>query len=427
MKIAILNIGDELLDGRTTNSNASFFAAVLKGAGLTVQEVRMVEDNADAIVAALEDLSIYDEVIVSGGLGPTADDITAMAAAKFSKQPQVYLPAAEKMIRRQLAPEKQKYSLTQRRQAFLPKKAKIIDNRWGIAPGFWLCARKTNYSFLPGVPRECRPMLEKVLLPRILASDKSPQRIKEALIWQCFGAKEADLYSLIASDVEQAQKKFGDNFSFSCLIPFPIIQIRVEFWQGRGKRSATKEERKRFVAALNRTLKQFIFTRKNESLAQNVLSCSSEISVTISTAESCTGGMIGAALTDISGSSDTYLGGVVSYSNETKQRILGVQAATLRRHGAVSEAVVCEMAEGVRDKQQSDFAVAISGIAGPGGGSKEKPVGTLWCAVAGPKRTITRHVLCKQGKGTREQNRRYAVVLALNLLRLELESMSSTR
>lgn len=422
MNIALLNIGGELLDGRTVNSNASYFASVLKGAGLRVTEVRMIEDDIDAIVQSLNDLGKYDEVIVSGGLGPTADDITAIAAAKFAAQKQVYLPAAKKMIQRQLGLEKQKFTAGQKRQAFLPEKAKIIDNRWGIAPGFWLRRGACIFSFLPGVPRECRPMLEASVLPRILRSGVIKTKLKERLVWQCFGAKEADIYALIAKEIESAQKIYGGNFSFSCLIPFPIIQIRLEFWQGRGAKSASKAERKRIAKKIDQKIKKFVFSRKEGAMAAQVLETLAKQNATVATAESCTGGLVAAAFTDIPGSSAQFLGGIVSYSNEAKQKLLGVNHASLRRHGAVSKVVVEEMAEGARQRFRSSFAISISGVAGPDGGTEAKPVGTLWFAVAGPKRTIAEHVWCKQGKGTREQNRKYALSFALNLLLREIES-----
>lgn len=412
MDIAILNIGGELLDGRTVNSNASHFANLLKANGMTVAEVRMIPDSEAAILGAMNDLSAYEEVIVSGGLGPTADDITAKIAAKFCGQKQAFLPAAETMIRRQLGLEQQKYTKTQRRQAYLPEKAKVIDNRWGIAPGFSVSSKTTTYSFLPGVPRECRPMLEYVVLPRLRKKLKKVVLL-DSFVWRCFGAKEAEIYAKIAGTIEEAERELGENFSFSCLIPYPEIHIRIEFWQGKSKHVPNRKEREAISKTIDKKLGKLVFSREAKSLSQLVLEKLMDRRHTLSTAESCTGGMIGALLTETPGASNVYLGGVNSYSNASKQSLLNVRHSTLLKHGAVSEAVAAEMAQGAKDRLFSDYAISVTGIAGPDGGTREKPVGTVCFGIAGPRGTNTHKVWIKKGAGTREQNRKYAVTYAL--------------
>ena len=419
-KLAILNIGGELLDGRTVNSNAQYFAQRLHEMGITVSEVLMVEDTIESITEALHYLNSYQSVLVTGGLGPTSDDCTSAAAAHAFQIPRKFLPAAERIVRRQLGNGKQKYTALQKSQALLPQGSQVLDNHWGIAPGFSYLFQRTRYYFLPGVPRECRPMFDANVLP-LLTRKLKDRRMLSQHLWRCFGKKEAELYRIIASIIEPLQKKYASNFYFSCLIPYPSVDIRIAFWQEKGKPTPSVSLQKRVVAQIDQKLGDVVYTKEPITLAEVVLRKLVAIGKTVATAESCTGGLVGKLLTDAPGSSKVYRGGTVCYANAAKETLLGVRPSTLRRYGAVSKETALEMAQGIQDSLQSDYAISISGVAGPDGGSAQKPVGTIFIGFAAPDGLTFKHHVIVKRPSDRAQIRAYASHLALDMLRRTVE------
>ena len=411
----VLGIGRELLDGRILNTNATYFASKLRQKGVLVEEVRMIDDEISQIASCLKDLSNkFSCVIVTGGLGPTMDDITSNGAAKAFEVDLLHSKEMEKIVKRQLAIESQEYTSGQASQAQIPKGASPVDNRWGIAPGFSYIYKNCLFFFLPGVPQECLPMFDEIVFPRI-EKDFSLIEEKESMLWRCFGDKEANIYQRIAPILDKEKEKHPQSFHFSCLVPYPSVDVRVKFLAGKDCPSA--EERKIFRESVEKELSEFIYAREELSIAEIVLKQLKERSLTLSTAESCTGGLVGKMLTDIPGASECYLGGVISYQNEVKEKCLGVSSSSLERYGAVSKEVVMEMALGARDYFKSDYAISITGVAGPEGGSKEKPVGTVFFGIASPEGPIFEHCFIKKGAGNREQNRTYASHFALHMLR----------
>lgn len=414
--IALLSIGNELLDGRVVNTNASQLAGKLHALGIDIAETRAVPDTLEAIVEALHELAIHKHVIVTGGLGPTSDDITAQAASIAFGDPCRFHPKAEQAIRTILKKLKFPFTQTQRRQAYLPSGAKIFPNEWGIAPGFSLQVMKANFHFLPGVPRECLPMFDKYVLPKVKRMS-TRQKLMTTLLWRTFGKREADLFDSIRPVLTSYEKKFGKNFVFSSQVPFPCVDVKIEFWSGRDKKSASRAEIAKFERALCQKLDRFTYARKPISLAEAVLDLLRKHKLTLGTAESCTGGMLGEMLTAIPGASDVYFGGVIVYNNQVKEALLGVKAATLRRYGAVSKDTAIEMARGARDALHTDYALSLTGISGPGGGSAQKPVGTIYVGLSDAASSNFQHRVIFQGRGDRLQNRLFASYLALDMLR----------
>jgi nicotinamide-nucleotide amidase len=383
--VFVLSVGDEILDGRIQNTNAAWFGEQLRLAGIPVSEARTVPDATRSISSALREASRYPLVLVTGGLGPTSDDRT--------------LEGAE--------------------AALGSKGRRALANPVGTAPGVRQRARGAEYFFLPGPPGECRPMFERFVLPFAKKALRS-RRLTHRSFWRTFGKGERDIFQLAGAAAVGLERAFPDSVYFGIHISFPYIDLTLEIHAApKGKRPPAREV-ELACERIDEALGPLCFTRERESLAEALARLLLERRLTVATAESCTGGLLGKLLTDTPGSSGYYIGGAVSYANSAKEILLGVNKKTLKEEGAVSEGSVRAMAEGIRSRLGADFALAISGIAGPGGGSETKPVGTMYVAISSALRTrIVRQVILR-GRGSREQNRVVATHLALNALRTEL-------
>jgi nicotinamide-nucleotide amidase len=409
--IFLLSVGDELLDGRTLNTNASWLGEQLRLAGISVGEIRCVSDRVEDISAALKVASRASTVIVTGGLGPTNDDRTLAGAAKAFHRKLTETKESLRHVQARYEARGLPLTETRRRLALLPKGAAVIGNPTGTAPGAKLKINKTNFYFLPGPPNECRPMFEESVLPAL----KPEKKLLRRRIWRTFGRGESDVYQRIAPEIAAMEKKYPSSFVFGVHISFPYIDLTLEVWESRKKPGPA--EIKKLEKLIDKKVGSLCFSHERISLPEAVAAILLERKLTLSTAESCTGGLLGKLLTDLPGSSAYYWGGVVSYANSAKEPLLGVKRSTLERHGAVSAETVSEMAEAVRRQLQTDFSLAISGIAGPGGGTPEKPVGTIHVALSSKAGTKTMHQVILYGKASRDQNRIIAANLALDLLR----------
>lgn len=419
MSIFLLNIGDEVLDGRTLNTNAAYFGEKLRNAGIPIAEVRCVSDRIQDITKALKDAAKFPLVIVTGGLGPTNDDRTVEAAAKAFRRTIVASKESLAFVRSRYEKRGLEFTPERQRLANFPKGAKLIENPTGTAPGLHLKQGKTEFFFLPGVPSECKPMFEAAVLPRaqkILTTKKLERRE----FWRCFGKGESHIYQRIAPTIKALEKKYPDTFVFGVHISFPCIDLTFETWKQKGKKSPSPKEIEEALTTITNLTKDVCFTRQRESLTEVVFRLLKEKNATLATAESCTGGLIGKMLTDLPGSSAIYLGGAVSYANDAKMQLLSVREQTLQKVGAVSDETVKEMAAGIRARLNSTYAVSISGVSGPSGGTPDKPIGTTWVAISGPKGTKSLHQHILNGTGSREQNRTIAAYLALNAVREEI-------
>ncbi len=414
----ILSIGNEVLDGRTPNSNAQYFGERLRNEGLTVDRVVTVSDELDEIAVALSECEKISHVIVTGGLGPTNDDRTTKAVGMAFSLPLKLDKTALAQVRRAYGARRLPVTPARRKLAFLPKGARILRNPMGTAPGFRLKIKGTEFFFLPGVPTECRPMFDTQILPQL--KQNANRRLLQRHFWRTFGRGESHVYQRIESVVRALEKKYPKTFQFGVHISFPCIDLTLESWKVPGVKSPSIAEIRKAKKKIDQAVGDITFTNERETMAEAVLKLLKKYRSTLATAESCTGGLVGKSLTDISGSSEVYLGGVVSYANSAKETFLKVRRATLAKYGAVSRETVEEMAAGVREVLGADYGVAISGVSGPGGGTKDKPVGTTYVAVSSKKGTKFVHQVILASRGSRDQNRVIAMHLALDALRTQI-------
>jgi nicotinamide-nucleotide amidase len=409
-KASIVSIGNEVLSGRTVDTNAAYIARRLRSINIPAVSIYVAPDEVEAIrrVLALAACDA-DVVVISGGLGPTDDDLTRQAMAGFLG---VELVLHEDLVAKiQEFFDRRGVVMPARNaiQAHLPAGAKPIDNATGTAPG--VEARKGGAVLfaLPGVPSEMEQMLEASVLPRVRELAKSQAIVTRRL--KCFGAGESTIADMIGDAMQR-----GRNPLVNCTVHAGVITLEVVATssdQGQAQEMAAAEE-----ASLRRVLGELVYGVEEQTLAEVVGEKLARAGKTVAAAESCTGGLLAKLITDVPGSSRYFLCGWVTYSNEAKSRELGVLPALIETHGAVSEQVAVTMAQGARHKAGTDFAIGITGIAGPEGGSEHKPVGLVYIAVSSRDSTdISRHVFAHD----RSTVRLRAAQTALNLLRLTLE------
>lgn len=409
-KASIVSIGNEVLSGRTVDTNAAYIARRLRSISVPVVSIYVAPDEVRAIrrVLALAACDA-DMVVISGGLGPTDDDLTRQAIAEFLG---VELALHEDLLAKiQEFFDRRGVVMPARNaiQAHLPAGAKPIDNATGTAPG--VEARKGDAVLfaLPGVPSEMEQMLETSVLPRVREIARSQAIVTRRL--KCFGAGESTIADMIGDAMDR-----GRNPLVNCTVHTGVITLEVVATssdQGQAQEMAAAEE-----ASLRQALGTLVYGVEEQTLADVVGEKLAQVGKTVAAAESCTGGLLAKLITDVPGSSRYFLCGWVTYSNEAKSRELGVLPALIETHGAVSEQVAVAMAQGARYKAGTDFAIGITGIAGPEGGSEHKPVGLVYIAVSSRDSTDTsRYVFPHDRSAVRLR----AAQTALNLLRLKLE------
>jgi len=372
----VLTIGDELLRGEIVDSNKSFLSDRLLRLDVQTRFHSSVCDvPADMTDAFRRAASRADVVLVSGGLGPTRDDLTVEVLAEtFGRKLALHEPSLA-AIRAFFERFGREMAENNAKQAWLPEGAEALPNPVGTAPGCMLEAEGTRFFCMPGVPRELFLMMDEQVLPRI-AKHAGPAggAVVRATLLRTFGIGESNL------DAELADLARDEHVSLGFRTAFPDNYLRPV---ARGQTVSEAEERLAgLCAALEERLGALLYGRDDDTLEVVVGRLLKERNLTLATAESCTGGLIGGRITAVPGSSAWYRGGVVAYANEAKRDLLGVDAALLDAHGAVSEPVARAMAEGARSRLGADFAVATTGISGPDGGTEEKPVGLVWIAFA---------------------------------------------
>lgn len=411
MRIEVITIGDELLLGFSIDTNGAQIARTLAALGVEVVRRSTVGDEADEIVRVVrEALDRTGAVITTGGLGPTADDLTKPAIASLFGR-ELYL---DEDILHRIEERFRAFGYRgpmppgNRQQAFIPEGARILRNDHGTAPGIWLEDERGRWvAMLPGVPREMNGMVADVLMPLLRERVGEDPAVVLSRTLRTTGIGESALAELLGDYARQVE-----GLSVAYLPGWQGTDLRLT---ARGVSAA--KARALLDAASARLCERagrHVYAEDDTDLAAVVLALCREASLNIATAESCTGGMLGARLTAIPGSSDVYRGGVVVYANELKIALLGVEEEDLRRHGAVSEEVATSMARGARTRLSAQIGIAITGVAGPGGGTPEKPVGTVWIAVdfGGSVRTHGRVLI-----GDREEIRRRACQAALDMVR----------
>ncbi len=404
----ILTIGNEIINGVITDTNRETISRELRAVGITVKGMSSVGDDpaliGDALNLAMERAPI---TIVSGGLGPTEDDKTAASVAEFLGVP-LYtdteqlgrIEARFKGWNRPMAP-------TNAKQAELPQGSTAIPNDWGTAPGFLIEKSGRIAMFFPGVPKEMVNMLRHKAIPIILQRYGRPDQVFGSKTLHVYGISESRLGEILA-DVAMDE----DDYHLAFLPRFPIIRLRLDACGPDQPAVSSKLDAKRLV--IEDRLKENIISRDGKSMEELVLGLLEERGLTLALAESITGGMIGEMLTRVSGSSNSFMGSVVSYSNDMKINVLGVSETTIVERGAVSHRCAREMALGAQRIGKADLGLSITGIAGPDGGTDLKPVGTFFVGLATKEGVFSRGFVLP---GTREWVRTLAAMQSLDLVR----------
>jgi nicotinamide-nucleotide amidase len=413
MDAEIIAVGSELLTPERLDTNSLYLTAELNKLGVEVVAKCVVGDDrgrlADAVSRALDRSGI---VILSGGLGPTEDDLTREAVAQATSRELVFHPEIAEALERRFAAMKRKMSEINKRQAFVIAGAEILPNDRGTAPGQWVSSNGAVAMLLPGPPHELKAMFEQQCLPR-LARIVPKQAIRTAFL-RVTGMPESDLDALIAP----VYKKYP-NIATTILAANGDLQVHLR------ARCDTEPEAEALLAEvvppIESLLGDRLYSRNGDPLEVVVGGLLRQRNATLAVAESCTGGMLGARLTSVSGSSQYFAGGFITYSNALKRELLGVPAETLESFGAVSAETAAAMAAGARERAGSTYAVSITGVAGPDGGTAEKPVGLVYLGIAGPEGNAVTHRLFI---GDRERIRVFTTQAALDLLRRRLQGLA---
>jgi nicotinamide-nucleotide amidase len=412
MQTEIINIGDELLIGQVVNTNAAWMAEQLNLAGFVVNQVTMIRDDRVHILEALK--SAQDRVpivLISGGIGPTKDDITKHTLCAFFGTSLVFDPEAYKDIEDLFARRGYQVTELNRLQAELPANCRSIPNPNGTARGMWFekenaQGTKTIFISMPGVPFEMKAMMTDHVIPGLREIFHTPAIVHRTVLTQGIGE------SFLAAKIESWEESLPAYIKLAYLPQPGIVRLRLT---GKGPAAEIlRLEIEEKVRELQSLIGEHIFGYDDDSLETVVGKLLTERQMTIATAESCTGGYIAHLITSVPGSSAYFKGSLVPYSNEIKTGVAGILNETIRTFGAVSQPVVEEMAISVQTMFGVDYSIAISGIAGPQGGTPEKPVGTTWIAVASPGSVTSQKFLFGD---SRERNIRRAALQALNILR----------
>jgi len=406
--VELINIGDELLIGQIVNTNATWIGQQLSLSGYWLKQITTIGDNEQEIIDALNAAKSRAQIIlITGGLGPTKDDLTKDVLCKYFNTHLVFDKQAYSDIENIFHARGKVVTETNKRQAELPSACVPIYNKKGTAPGMWFNYGEHVFVSMPGVPFEMQAMMKNDVLPKLKQQYKGMPIVHKTILTQGIG--ESDLSDRIAS----WENDLPPHFKLAYLPAAGMVRLRLT---GKGVEDMERDMNQR-ISKLKELIAPYIFGYDDDTIQSVVGSLLLEKQKTIAVAESCTGGFLSHLITSIPGSSAYFMGGTVSYSNASKMSQLSVSEQSLKDYGAVSEAVAIEMAIGARKIYNTDFALSITGIAGPGGGSVEKPIGTVWMGIA-------THDSCYARKFLLGTNRlriiQVAADTALNMLRKEI-------
>ncbi len=410
VRAEIVTIGDEILYGQITDTNSQWMSAELDLIGVrTVRKSAIGDDEGDILAMLAEAEARADIILITGGLGPTKDDITKRTLARYFDSDLVMNETALAQVTDFFERRGRAMTELNRQQALQPRKAQYVPNPVGTAPGMWFEKDNKIFVSMPGVPHEMKEMMRSQVIPRLRAFFDAP--IIYHKIVRTIGIGE----SFLAQKIEAWEDALPPHIRLAYL---PNLgQVRLRLTAVGDNLEILQDEVAAQVAQLQVLIPKYIFGYDGEEIEWAVGQLLRAQGQTLATAESCTGGYLGHLLTRVPGSSDYYQGGVVAYSNDLKTALLDVPAETLQTEGAVSEATACAMATGVRTRLGTDHGIASTGVAGPGGGSDQKPVGTVWIAIADAHDVVARKLLLT---GDRRLNIELTAVAALNLLRQRL-------
>lgn len=415
IRAEVITIGDEILFGQITDTNTQWIGTELTNIGIRTVRKSSVGDQADAILQVLQEAhQRADVIIITGGLGPTKDDITKKTLCTYFGVGMVRNEAALALVTSFFEKRGREMTDLNRAQADLPANAIYIQNDWGTAPGMWFEHDGRVYVSLPGVPFEMKHLMTNRILPRLTQHFQTPV-IRHKII-RTVGIGE----SFLAERIEAWEDALPDHIKLAYLPSFGGVKLRLT---ATGSNLAQiDQELNEQVQHVLPLIQKNVFGFDDDELETVIGRLLKEKNpggapLTLSIAESCTGGYLSAQITKVPGSSAYFWGSIISYSNTVKIAQLGVQPETLEEFGAVSEPTIRQMAEGVRKALGTHIGIATSGIAGPDGGTPDKPVGTIWIACATGQRTVTRWLKLGQ---YRDQNIQLTTMYVLNMLREEL-------
>lgn len=393
MNVTIINIGDELLIGQVVNTNASTMSQLLTGVGMEVRKTMVVGDVRQDIWDAVDEaMHESDVVLVTGGLGPTKDDITKKLLCEYFDSELIENKMALENVERIFKSRGYEVTPVNRAQALVPKCCEVLNNDLGTAPCMWFSHEGRVLVSLPGVPFEMEWLMRNRVIPKLQEAFYTDIILTKNILVQGIGE------SFLSDLIEPWELSLPKNVKLAYLPVAGLTKLRLTYRSTLNIQSSLNS----LTKGLYELAGKYIVGEDCETLDELVHKTLVERGLTLATAESCTGGNIARLLTAQAGASAYFKGGVVAYSNEVKESVLGVKHETLEAHGAVSEETVREMVEGVRTRLGADLAIATTGIAGPDGGTPEKPVGTVWIAVADA--THTEAKLLQFGANRRQQN-----------------------
>ena len=406
-----ISIGDELLIGQVINTNAAWLGARLSDAGFQLYSSLTIGDSEQAIMDALESCMDADLVLVTGGLGPTADDITKPTVCKFFETELEFCQAAYDNVVSIFKRRGFQMSERNRGQAFLPKSCTYVPNTYGTAPCMWLEKKGVVFVFMPGVPFEMKGIFTDELLPRIKERFHAVPYEKRVIMTTGIGE------SFLADKIKDWEDNLPEFLSLAYLPQHGMVRLRLS---GRHEDAVLLHETlDKEIAKLLALIPEYVFAMEDVPIERAVFDLLINKGLTFASAESCTGGNIAHVITLIPGSSEVFKGTAVTYATSMKTKVLGVPAETIERYGVVSQQVVEDMAKGVRNLMEADFGVATTGVAGPSGGTEENPVGTVWIAVASADGVVSKRY--NFGKD-RENVINRATIMTYEMLRQQILS-----
>ncbi len=380
MKAEIITIGDEILIGQIVDTNSAWMGEQFNLNGIEIYQITSVHDDHDHIIRAIKNAEQHaDLVVITGGLGPTKDDITKHTLCEYFNTKLVFHEPTLKTIYERFKFRGIDMNKMNRDQAMLPESCTILPNKMGTAPGMWFERNDTIFVSMPGVPFEMKYLVEFEVLPRLRETGRTKAIFHKTVLTQ--GVPE----SMLAERIADWEDALPTHIKLAYL-PNPMA-VRLRLSAIGDDLEALKSDVEKEIEKLKIIIPEAIFGYDLETMAEVIGRELVQQNKKLAVAESCTGGYISHLITSVSGSSEYYNGSVTSYSNEMKEKLLGVSRENLEKYGAVSEQVAREMVEGVKRVMNADYAVATTGIAGPTGGTEEKPVGTVWIAVSGPEKT----------------------------------------
>lgn len=409
MKASILTIGDEILNGTTIDTNSAYIAKACVAQGISIEGAYSISDSFEGIYKGLALAAEGVQVVfITGGLGPTKDDITKQALADYFKDELVFNAEVFAKIEKYFEKRGKRQVELNKKLAMIPSKAQLINNERGTALGMWFTVDDCQFISMPGVPHEMRHMLDKFVIPQLIEKHKLPNIIYKYLMTSGIG--ESSIYEKI----EDIEASFPEGVHLAYLPNLGNVKLRLStiVTDNQAKAEKQLEEIREYIK--ERIAKYVYSYNPEETLGEVVGQLLLKNKQTISTAESCTGGYISHLLTAVPGSSAYFEGAIIAYSYDFKEHLLQVKNATLNTVGAVSEETVYEMLDGLLKRTGTDYGIAVSGIAGPGGGTPDKPVGTVWIAV-GTKDNMK--AKCFNLTTQRDYNIKISAHIALNMLR----------